>query len=236
MTQFFFSLTDGDCTIPDRTGIDLDGTSAVRSMAMHGGQRIIANLNPTVLVTSETGNLVYATKFAVGCGDAEANAFTKQTELMQKIDAAGETGVWKFNVEKLSLELTPGACKLLSLPEGNGDGKYKNVLAKFERTSRSALKRALLNSCDKGGRFELDALVDAENGKPVAVVVRGVGIHVNAQDRYIYGTVNLIESVSLSSQHVWEMANLDPLTGLANRAVFSRHLDEAMQQAATVGN
>ena len=116
MKKFFFSLSDGDSTIRDKTGIDLRGPVEARSLALNGGLRIIANLDPKVLVTSDGGQLIYATKLSLKSSDADAGSNPARLEFLEKMELLGELGGWKFDVDKLSLQLSKGACKLLESP------------------------------------------------------------------------------------------------------------------------
>ena len=72
MPRFFFHLTDGENTLPDREGQNLASTAEARRVVVAQGSQVISSLNPVILVTDEKGQHVYAAAFSDGDAGSEA--------------------------------------------------------------------------------------------------------------------------------------------------------------------
>ena len=219
MPKFYFNLTDGTHTLQDNHGVDLPSVVDARRRVKHASQDVIADLHPVILVTDEAGRHVYAAGFSPLNGAQDPG---EHQELLSETERLARIGGWKLVIGTKALILTEGAYRVLGFPFDKAP-TFADCLAIIKPQSQRRLKRAIVRSIREDQGFEVEVALAVDRVDHLLHVCGHAKAMPN-RPMEVYGIVSAIEKHE-SIDLVWDLANHDGLTGLANRALFQRQLE-----------
>lgn len=163
--------------------------------------------------------------------EARAQA-ARRTDELAEAHRLGRLGAWSYNRKTRKVTLSPEYLELVGMPQGRPNLSLKRVMGCFAPSSW----KQVVQSYRKLLRTRAADTIDIEWVRGRA---RSMDLNVVAKTRCdsrgqvaeVYGTVQDITERKKAERELEALAFHDPLTGLGNRAYFSRELDTILQLA-----
>ena len=163
--------------------------------------------------------------------EARAQA-ARRTDELAEAHRLGRLGAWSYNRKTRTITLSPEYLELVGMPPAQSYLSLKRAMSCFSPSSWMAV----VDSYRKLVRTRAADTIDIEwvRGR-----TRSMDLNVVAKTRCddsgrvveVYGTVQDITERKEAERELEALAFHDPLTGLGNRAFFSRELDRVLRLA-----
>jgi diguanylate cyclase (GGDEF)-like protein len=134
-------------------------------------------------------------------------------------------GAWECDLTTEKLIWTDGVYDLFDLPRGIPLCRSM-TLDFYHDESRELMERVRSNALSSGGRFSLDARIRTRRGEDRWMHLTGEVIIEHGRATRIYGSKQDITLEKKQWDRLRQLAERDPLTGLANRGVFETRCHE----------
>jgi len=149
----------------------------------------------------------------------------------------GRLGAWSFNLGTKMVTLSPEYLSLVGLPEDQAVKPLDEALQRFSPASRAAVQQSFRKVLRSKGDDAVDVEWVAGRSKSMELsVVAKARQDAHGRVNEIFGTVQDITERKRAERALEALAFHDPLTGLGNRAYFSRELDGVLQRTKAGSN
>ncbi|MFC3691926.1 GGDEF domain-containing protein [Chenggangzhangella methanolivorans] len=144
------------------------------------------------------------------------------------IDAAlgaARSGLWECRLGDERLDWSAGVYDLFGLPAGSRLHR-RDMLDLYKPASLERLERVRGEALVKGGRFSLDAEITTARGVSRWIRIAAVVEHEGGRATRLYGMKRDVTGERAIAAQTRRLAEVDALTGLANRRLFDERLAE----------
>ena len=162
----------------------------------------------------------------------------ENTRLLELAEETAGVGHWRWNLKLEQFQFSAELNRILGITDEMVPS-IGLLMNRFETTDAGTLYSALQRSRLKGESFSIDLEFKEEIDTVRYVTVRGICQHdSDGQVDYVFGVIRddtaLKQATSRLAQKAKDLkklASYDPLTGLANRFQFRRHLHRAVERS-----
>ncbi len=151
---------------------------------------------------------------------------------LQRSQRVARMGSWKWDYESDEMQWSDETFRVLGLEPGSFIPSGQTLLSRVHADDRTTVQDKMRWSAKTGKGFSLEHRVSRPDGETVRVRHEG---EVSDVDGVLIGTIQDVTSQVESIQSIQQLANLDSLTGLANRRYFLERLDQAILEAQRTG-
>ena len=160
----------------------------------------------------------------------------ENTRLLELAEETAGVGHWRWNLKLEQFEFSTELKRILGITEGMVPS-VGLLLNRFTAADANVLYEALQNSRDLGHPFEVELSFHNELNSVKYVSVRGFCQRdSNDEVDYVFGVIRddtalkkATSRLAQKAKDLKKLASFDPLTGLANRFSFRRHLHRAVR-------
>lgn len=157
----------------------------------------------------------------------------QRTEQLIDAHRLGKLGDWQFAVAERKFLLAAETYRLLGLEPATFQATYENITGLLVDTDLQRVLDAHSQVSDTGEPTSVDVKIRRADGSIgdftlTSKALRGPGGRIVSY----FGTLQDISERKAAEEQLEAIAYYDPLTGLANRALFSRRLGEMLNRAA----
>lgn len=138
---------------------------------------------------------------------------------------AARSGLWECRLSDERLEWSAGTYDLFSFPPGRRLHR-RDTLELYTASSLETLERMRARALNAGGRFSFEAEITTARGVRRWIRVSGVAEHANGKPVRLYGLKQDVTEERELADETRRLAEIDALTGLANRRMFDERLAE----------
>lgn len=138
------------------------------------------------------------------------------------LSAAG-AGVWRCRLADERLNWTAGVYDLFDVRQG-ARLRRQEILELYEPRSRAALEAARARAISDGQGFALDAAIVTARGRSRWIRISATVGRGSRGVRELYGLKQDVTEAKAAAEQARRLAQMDPVTGLANRALFEARL------------
>lgn len=146
-------------------------------------------------------------------------------ELYDQAASLAAMGAWSCDLESERLTWTGGVFKLFGLSVEQ-PLERQSIVELYSEQSRELLERKRSHAIETGGAFSLDANIVRPDGEERWIRINAATRSSGGRARTLYGMKQDITEDHTRWEALRAMAELDPLTGVGNRARFQRFLDQ----------
>lgn len=154
-----------------------------------------------------------------------ASDFDRSRATVEASLAAGQCGLWECRLQDERVTWGSNVYELFGLPPGSvvhrGD-----MLDSYTEASLRTLEETRSRALKTGGRFRLAAEIRTAKGARRWIRINGVVERRNGVAERLYGMKQDITEERALAEEARRLAEVDPLTGLANRRLFQEKLAE----------
>lgn len=160
----------------------------------------------------------------------------ENTRLLELAEETAGVGHWRWNLKHEQFEFSSELTRILGITEQMVPS-IGLLLNRFTTADANLLYDALQQAREKGSSFAVDLAFEGEINTVKYVSVRGI-CQRNAQGEveYVFGVIRddtalkkATSRLAQKAKDLKKLASFDPLTGLANRFAFRRHLHRAVR-------
>lgn len=167
----------------------------------------------------------------------EAQALLDQrTDALREAQRMGKIGTWSYRLGDRRVLWAPEIFTLVGLDSETFDTTHENVLARFLDDSAERLIAAQKRVMRSGGTETLDVRVLRADGVPADFAITCKAEMRDGEVVGLIGTMQDITERKQAQRQLEELAYSDPLTGLANRALFKRQLASVLDACFRQGS
>jgi diguanylate cyclase (GGDEF)-like protein len=138
---------------------------------------------------------------------------------------AAQAGIWECRLQDERLEWSAGVYDLFGLPNGRRLHR-RDTLDAYAPSSLEALEKVRGRALKTGGRFSLDAEISTAKGARRWIRLAGMVERENGKAIRLYGLKQDVTRERALADQARRLAEIDALTGLANRRLFDEQLAE----------
>ncbi|MFL1877307.1 diguanylate cyclase domain-containing protein, partial [Hansschlegelia beijingensis] len=132
-------------------------------------------------------------------------------------------GVWRCRLADERLNWTAGVYSLFGIRQG-APLRRQEILELYEPRSRGALEAARARAISEGQGFALDAEIITARGRSRWIRISATVGRGSRGARELYGLKQDVTEAKTAAEQARRLAQMDPVTGLANRALFEARL------------
>lgn len=151
-------------------------------------------------------------------------------ELYDQAASLAAMGAWSCDLESERLTWTGGVFKLFGLSVEQ-PLERQSIVELYSEQSRELLERKRSHAIETGEAFSLDANIVRPDGKERWIRINAATRSSGGRAKTLYGMKQDITEDHTRWEALRAMAELDPLTGVGNRARFQRFLDQPDETA-----
>ena len=159
----------------------------------------------------------------------------RETQLRQLIEAQrlGKIGDWSHRLGDREVWIAPEIYTLLHREPTHARAPRKALLSAFVQDGALRLLRAQAEVIRSGNVASVDVKLHRGDGSIGDFMITTKPLR-DAKDRIVglIGTIQDISERKQAEEQLQKLAYYDPLTGLANRALFRREMDSALARSA----
>ena len=144
---------------------------------------------------------------------------------------ASRDGIWDYDLESDTFELSPRMCELLGIAPTSEPIAASEVYAVFEDEYADRLRHAYRYEVDE--TFEELVCIRSESGETTWLEVVGTALVSDGEVVRLIGSAADITEDREQEARLRHLARHDPLTGLANRRLLVRRVNEALEEGVT---
>jgi len=188
---------------------------------LHELANVVAALIEQSRQTRNVDRLVDALAAKARQSSENYESFARYKKMYERSSALAKIGVWECNLEDEALSWTDGVYDIFELPRGSRVTR-EMILDLYYDESRRALQELRRKAIAECASFCLDIKVRTAKGRTRWV---RLSADVEAEDGVpvrIFGLKQDITQERMLLDRLRQLAEYDPLTGLANRRMFER--------------
>lgn len=158
-----------------------------------------------------------------------------KNKLLMQIETIALIGAWTVDLTTRTMTWSDAVYKIYELPLGE-PVDIDIALSGFpEKTRRDAMKR-IERPLHHGETFEHESEFVTLKGKNRWVRSLAEVEFFAGKPVRLLGVLQDVTEQHLAQKKLWQLAHYDPLTGLANRTLFQKVLDDELQRALETGS
>jgi diguanylate cyclase (GGDEF)-like protein/PAS domain S-box-containing protein len=151
-------------------------------------------------------------------------------------DPRANHGAWEYELDSDAVVWSDGVFRIHGVEPGEFTPRSANVLALIHADDLEVYRRVIDNAIERGAPFTVQHRIIRPDGAVRTVIVRGAYIPESGDGPgRLMGTTQDVTGRPSHEEHLWHMANHDPLTGLFNRLRFGEELGRDMAVARRNG-
>lgn len=154
-----------------------------------------------------------------------ASDFDRSLATVRNSLAAGQCGLWECRLQDERVTWSDNVYELFDLPQGSVVHR-KDMLDSYTEASLRHLEDTRSRALQTGGRFRLAAEIRTAKGHRRWIRINGVVERRNGLAERLYGMKQDITEERALAEDARRLAEVDPLTNLANRRLFQEKLSE----------
>jgi len=172
-----------------------------------------------------------AAKAAGAAKDAaeKAQQLWKKNRLLRQVERFGKIGGWELDLKTDTVEWSDEVFRIHELPIG-GRPQLAEALAFYPEPWRSLVVNNVERSKATGEGYDFESQFVTALGRSKWVRAAGECERQDGRPVRLFGTFQDITLEKEASDRLWQAANFDELTGLANRRYFNRTLAAAIER------
>lgn len=155
----------------------------------------------------------------------------RKQQLLSQTERLANIGGWEYDVQTHDVVWSDEIYRIIGMDIGT-PFLISDMLSLFAEDDRQTLARAFRTASLAGGSFTLELQLHTLDGEEKWVRITGEGEFLGDKVAKIFGTFQDVTASREVQAELWKAANQDPLTGLANRACFTRECDRMLKEAA----
>jgi diguanylate cyclase (GGDEF)-like protein len=160
----------------------------------------------------------------------QADALQRNVISFSQAERIAQIGSWRFDLREGSLDWSEGVYRIYDVPVST-EVDFDLAVAAYPGASRKLIEHALQNTVETGRPMDFETDLVTSSGELRRV--RGMGERVDSDGVpiAIAGVFQDVTDRYRLEKSLRHMAEVDAVTGIANRAVFNRALEEAVAAA-----
>jgi diguanylate cyclase (GGDEF)-like protein len=163
----------------------------------------------------------------------KAQVLWKKKKLLEQTERFGKIGGWELDVATFEIACSDEISRIHDL--ASGPHSLKEALEFYPEPWRAVVERNVETAMSTGRPYNFEAEFVSARGTRKWVRAVGECEMQNGRPVRLFGTFQDITLEKDASQRLWQAANFDELTGLANRRHFKEALDDALALATNTG-
>ena len=201
--------------------------SAEQRQRLRDLARIVAVLLVDAQRARQVGNLADALADQIERTRREQVAMERYRKMYERTSALGHIGVWECDLATEQLTWTNGVYDIFELPRGSAVTR-EVILSLYERSSRLRMERLRRKAIEACSSCSLDIRIRTTTGLRRWVRLT-IEVEVeNGRAVRIFGLKQDITQEKDLLERLRRLAEIDPMTGLANRSMFEAKLARAL--------
>lgn len=189
--------------------------------------RIVAVLLVDAQRARQVGNLADALAEQIERTHREQVAMERYRKMYERTSALGHIGVWECDLATEQLTWTNGVYDIFELPRGSAVTR-EVILSLYERSSRLRMERLRRKAIEECSNCSLDIRIRTMTGLRRWVRLTIEVEAENGRAVRIFGLKQDITQEKDLLDRLRRLAEIDPLTGIANRSMFEAKLARAL--------
>jgi diguanylate cyclase (GGDEF)-like protein/PAS domain S-box-containing protein len=161
---------------------------------------------------------------------AQAEALQRSVTAFRQAERIAQIGSWRVDLREPSLEWSEGVYRIYGIPDGTPID-LDIALAAFPNGSRELVANSLDKTRDGGQPMDLETDFLTVGGELRRVRAMGELVTAHGKAVAIAGVFQDVTDRYRLEQSLRRLAEIDPVTGIANRAAFNRALEAAVEAA-----
>jgi diguanylate cyclase (GGDEF)-like protein len=161
---------------------------------------------------------------------SRAEALERSVTAFRQAERIASIGSWRFNLRDSSLEWSDGVYRIYDVPIG-APVNLNDGMAAFPVGSRPMVEQAFEATRDEGRPLNFETDFVRASGEVRRVRSMGERVEADGRAVAIAGVFQDVTDRYRLEQSLRRLAEIDPVTGIANRAAFNRALEEAVGAA-----
>lgn len=161
---------------------------------------------------------------------ALATDLQKRQSLLRQVEDLAGIGAWSCSLSTGELQWSDEVYRIHELPVGRLP-EIARALDFYPEPHRTLVQRALMATFKEGAPFSFEADFITAKGNKRRVRSTGDRITDASGELFIVGVFQDITEQAAYQQHLWDLANLDRLTGLPNRERFVKVAEGLLNRA-----
>jgi len=139
--------------------------------------------------------------------------------LLDRATAAAGIGAWQCDLATETLSWSSGTYRLFGIPQERKLDR-RQIVSMYDPESREAMERLRAEAIARRGPFTLEARITAGDGRDRWIRISGDVICRDARPLQIFGLKQDVTEERRQREAMRRLAEQDPVTGLASRAMF----------------
>lgn len=172
-----------------------------------------------------------------------AETLRENARLLELAEETAGVGHWRWNLQHEQFEFSTELSRILGITDKMVPS-IGLLLNRFTTTDANLLYDALQQARENGRPFEIDLAFETEINSVKYVSVRGIcQRNESGKVDYVFGVIRddtalkkATSRLAQKAKDLKKLASFDPLTGLANRFAFRRHLRRAVRTSVDSRN
>ena len=163
----------------------------------------------------------------------KAQLLWKKNRLLQQVERIGKIGGWELDLKTKRVDCSDEISRIHELPTGPCD--LDEGLSFYPGAWRSVVVRNIDKTVATGEPYDFESEFVSALGRKKWVRAAGECEFKDGVPVRLFGMFQDITLEKAASERLWQAANFDELTGLANRRHFKQALATAIQGAGQAG-
>lgn len=160
---------------------------------------------------------------------ALASDLQKRQSLLRQVEELARIGAWSCSLSTGEIQWSDEVYRIHELPIGHLPS-IARALDFYPEPYRHTVQRSLRETFEEGAPFSFEADFITAKGSKRRVRSSGDRIIDNSGELFIVGVFQDVTEQFAYEQHLWDLANLDRLTGLPNRERFVKVAGELLNK------
>jgi len=162
---------------------------------------------------------------------SRAEALQRSVTAFRQAERIASIGSWRFDLREESLEWSDGVYRIYGLPNGTPIDLQVGMAA-FPEGSRKLVEQTFEATLDTGAIMDFETDFVTADGEMRRVRSMGERVETDGHPVALAGVFQDVTDRYRLEQSLRRLAEIDPVTGIANRAAFNRALEESVDAAS----
>jgi diguanylate cyclase (GGDEF)-like protein/PAS domain S-box-containing protein len=164
----------------------------------------------------------------------QTEALQRSVTAFRQAERIAQIGSWRIDLRDMTLDWSEGVYRIYGLPDG-APVDLAAAMAPFPEETRQFVQASLEATRDTGALLDLETDFRTADGGLRRVRSLGERVETDGRPVAVAGIFQDVTDRYRLEQSLRRLAEVDPVTGIANRAAFNRALEQAVDAAAAGG-